>query len=192
MSPNTVFVKNIDYNASSADLGHAFEQCGTVTKAIVLTERFRGVRRSRGIGFVTFENEAQMNAALGATKKININNRSLIVTKAREQRPKDTAFIANIAQGTTKENVLEAFKQYNAVDARIVRTITEGERPQKGFGFVKFATPADLENCVKANQTMKVNGVDAFVRTARRPFEYQPRRRFARRPRRGGIRKAAQ
>ena len=191
MSPNTIFVKNIDYSASSEELGRAFEGIGTIKKAIVLTEKFRGNIRSRGVGFVTFENEDQMKAAIAASRSVQIKDRKLIVVKAKEPRPKDTAFIANIAKGTTKENVLDAFKAYSPVDAHIVRTMSDGEIPQKGFGFVKFATPADLENCVKNNQTMKVNGVDAFVRIARRPFDAPPRRRISRRPR-GGIRKAAQ
>ena len=188
----TIFVRNISYSASNQDLGTAFEQYGKVTKAIILTERIRGERVSRGIGFVTFETEAQRDAAIAANGKVQIKDRKLSIQKAREQQPKVTAFIANIATGTTKENVLEAFKAYNPADARVVRTMVEGEKARKGFGFVKFATAADLDNCVKNNQTIKINGVDAFVRIARRPFDAQPRRRpYGRRPYRRNIRKAA-
>ena len=193
----TIYVQNIPYSASSEDLGKAFEQFGALKRAFILTDRFRGQLQSRGRGFVEFESVDSMNAALAQNGKLTINGRSLNVQVARERRPRVTAFVRGIPKGTTKDIIMQAFAQYNPVDARVVFENTEGEQPRLGFGFVKFNTEDDLKACTSASRTIQLNGAESRISIARRPFDAPPRRggfrgrrggRFYRR--RGGYRKA--
>ena len=178
---STVFVTNISFSASSQDLGKAFEAFGALKRAFILTERIRGRQRSLGKGFVEFETAEAMNKAIAETGKISINGRNLIVQVARPKQPRVTAFIGGIPKGTTVEQMKEVFKAYNPTDARIVFENTEGERPRHGFGFVKFASEQDLDNCVKAARTVQLNGGESIVRFAKRQFDAPPRRRYFRR-----------
>ena len=178
----TVYVSNIAFKAVPKDLAEALQQFGTIKKSIILTTRnYKRVVRSRGIGFVSFETKEQMDAAIAASKNVTLFERALRIFAAKPRRPQVTAFIAGIPAGTTKENVLEAFKAYNAVDARIIRQNVEGEKPRKGFGFVKFNTPEDKENCLKAVKTFPLNGGDTVVRNARRQFDAPPVKRHFKR-----------
>lgn len=181
---NTVFVSNISYQASSEDLGKALQSCGKVLKAFILVERRRGFTRSRGIGFVQFETAEEMNAAVAQTGNVDINGRKLKIAVARPKQPRVTAFIAGIPAGTTKEMILEAFKDKKVVDARIVRENQEGgERPRKGFGFLKFESEEATTECVKSTKSIQLNGGETIVRFARQRFDAKPRRRFTRRTR---------
>ena len=176
----TVYVSNIAFNATPQDLGKALETIGKIKRASILTEFFRGERRSRGIGFVEFEKEDEAKAAVEQSGKITINGRSIRIQIARPKQPRVTAFIAGIPAGTTKEMILEAFKANNAVDAKIVYENKEGEKPRRGFGFVKFATEKDTEECVKGHKEISLNGGVTIVRFAKRSFDAKPRRRYRR------------
>ncbi|HLT18880.1 MAG TPA: RNA-binding protein [Thermomicrobiales bacterium] len=82
-----LYVGNLSFNTSEAKLREVFEEYGTVTSARIITDRETG--RSRGFGFVEFEDDA---AALKAVTELNgaeIDGRTLTVNEARprEQRP---------------------------------------------------------------------------------------------------------
>ena len=146
LEPRTIYIKNINFRANGEDLANFFEKYGTVKKANILTEYYRGQSVSRGIGFVEFAaNEslakvmADVQVAINEKKPIIFKNRALIIQQARvrQQRKRDTAFIGGISQGITVDDIKNALKAYNPVDAKIVGIINANRR---GFAFVKFAT----------------------------------------------------
>lgn len=57
-----VFCGNLPWEVGDSELSSAMEQFGPVTEARVVTDRDSG--RSRGFGFVTFENEADAEQAI--------------------------------------------------------------------------------------------------------------------------------
>ena len=190
----TIFVRNVPYSASTEEFGKAFEPFGEIVRAFILTMKYRGQLVSRGIGFVEFKTAEAMNAAVAQSGKLTIRNRQLNIQVAMERRPRITAFVLGIPKGTTKENLMAAFQQYKAVDARVVYENRDGEKPRLGFGFVKFESEEDLNKCVAEAKTIQLNGAESIVRIARRHFDAPPRRYNRRRPgrfnRRGGYRKA--
>ena len=58
---NEVFVANLPFHVDSAALGRAFEGCGVVVDARVITAR--GSAESKGFGFVTMQNPEQVEVA---------------------------------------------------------------------------------------------------------------------------------
>src|SRR6185369_4325361 len=83
-----LFVGGIPWATTSDDLQQLFSQHGTVTSATVITDKMTG--RSRGFGFVEFENDAEADAATNALNNSDYNGRTLVVKEARplEDRPK--------------------------------------------------------------------------------------------------------
>src|SRR6185436_10028188 len=83
-----LFVGGIPWATTSDDLQQLFSQHGTVASATVITDKMTG--RSRGFGFVEFENEAEADAAVAALNNSDYNGRTLVVKEARplEDRPK--------------------------------------------------------------------------------------------------------
>lgn len=80
---NNLFVGNLTYGTSSADLENLFGQYGQVTKAQVITDRETG--RSRGFGFVEMSTAEEANAAIEALNGKDHDGRNLTVNVARER-----------------------------------------------------------------------------------------------------------
>src|SRR4029079_8527791 len=83
-----LFVGGIPWATTSDDLQQLFSQHGTVASATVITDKMTG--RSRGFGFVEFENDAEADAAVAGQNEKEFNGRTLVVKEARplEDRPK--------------------------------------------------------------------------------------------------------
>jgi RNA recognition motif-containing protein len=83
-----LFVGGIPWATTSDDLSQLFGQYGAVTSAVVITDKMTG--RSRGFGFVEFENDADADAAIAGQNEKEFNGRTLVVKEAKplEDRPK--------------------------------------------------------------------------------------------------------
>ncbi|MBI4566322.1 MAG: RNA-binding protein [Planctomycetes bacterium] len=76
-----IFVGNLPYSTTDAELREAFEAYGTVTSASVIMDRMTG--RSRGFGFVEMSDPAQGQAAIDALNNREFSGRALTVNEAR-------------------------------------------------------------------------------------------------------------
>jgi RNA recognition motif-containing protein len=85
MSKN-LYVGNLSFSTTAADLETAFGQYGTVTRAQVMTDRETG--RSRGFGFVEMADGA--DDAVAKMNGVEFQGRTLTVNEARprEERPR--------------------------------------------------------------------------------------------------------
>ena len=82
-----IYVGNLPYETTDADLRQTFEPFGTVASATVITDKFTG--KSRGFGFVVMPDQAQAQAAINGLNGKDANGRKLTVNEARprEDRP---------------------------------------------------------------------------------------------------------
>ncbi len=76
-----IYVGNLPFTASNADLRELFADYGTITSATVITDRDTG--RSRGFGFVELADEALAGKAVGNLDGRDWNGRRLTVNKAK-------------------------------------------------------------------------------------------------------------
>jgi cold-inducible RNA-binding protein len=83
-----LFVGNISFTITEADLQHIFEQFGSVTEIKVVTDRETG--QPRGFAFVTMGNGAEGRAAIKGLDGKEFGGRPLKVNEARpkEDRPR--------------------------------------------------------------------------------------------------------
>jgi len=76
-----LYVGNLSYSTSSAQLEQMFAQFGTVNSAQVIEDRITG--RSKGFGFVEMSSDMEAKAAIeGLNGRVN-DGRSLTVNEAR-------------------------------------------------------------------------------------------------------------
>jgi heterogeneous nuclear ribonucleoprotein A1/A3 len=80
---NKLFVGGLSWNTDDRLLQEAFAPHGTIVEARVITDRDTG--RSRGFGFVTFEDPASAQAALEAMNGKELDGRSLRVDLANDR-----------------------------------------------------------------------------------------------------------
>jgi RNA recognition motif-containing protein len=78
-----MFIGNLSFEVSTADLEELFNTYGAVESATVVTDRETG--RSKGFGFVTMsdEAEAEAEAAIDAVNGTALKGRSVNVSEAR-------------------------------------------------------------------------------------------------------------
>lgn len=81
-----IYVGNLPWSYSSADLQNMFSEYGQVAAAEVIMDRETG--RSRGFGFVQMANDADCEPAIEALNGQDCNGRPLVVNEARERAPR--------------------------------------------------------------------------------------------------------
>jgi hypothetical protein len=78
-----LFVGRLSWDTSTEDLRAAFAKFGNVTDATVITDRATG--RSRGFGFVTFENPIEAAEAAKALNGTELDGRMITVNHAERR-----------------------------------------------------------------------------------------------------------
>ena len=83
-----LFVGNLPYAASEADVEGFFAQAGvTVDSVNIMRDRFSGA--PRGFGFVEIQNETTANQAIQACNGRDFMGRSVVVNEARPMVARD-------------------------------------------------------------------------------------------------------
>ncbi len=75
---NKLFIGNLAYGISDADLQELFAQYGSVTSCSIAKDRDTG--RPRGFGFVEMESQAQAEAAIKALNGFEVSGRQISVS----------------------------------------------------------------------------------------------------------------
>ncbi|HLN92730.1 MAG TPA: RNA-binding protein [Thermoanaerobaculia bacterium] len=76
-----LYVGNLPYTMDEGDLRDLFTPYGTPSSVAVIMDR--GTGRSKGFGFVEFENDTEAKAAISALNGRDFNGRALTVSEAR-------------------------------------------------------------------------------------------------------------
>lgn len=78
-----LFIGSLAWATTDASLFEAFSQFGEVTEAKVILERESG--RSRGFGFVTFNDDGAADTAIAQMNGKDLDGRSINVSEAQER-----------------------------------------------------------------------------------------------------------
>lgn len=83
-----LFVGGLPFSTTDEEMSQIFSAHGTVASAVVVKDRDTG--RSKGFGFVEFENDEEGKAAEKALNNSDLGGRSITVNEARpkEDRPR--------------------------------------------------------------------------------------------------------
>ena len=83
-----LFVGNLPYTATEADVQNFFAQAGvTVDSVNVMRDRFSG--EARGFGFVEINDDTAANHAIEACNGRDLMGRALVVNEARPMAPRE-------------------------------------------------------------------------------------------------------
>ncbi len=81
-----LFVGNLSFQMTNADLEELFSQAGSVTSANIIMDRDTG--RSRGFGFVEMGSEDEAQAAIEQFNGYEAQGRALTVNEAKPREPR--------------------------------------------------------------------------------------------------------
>src|SRR5947207_8022213 len=86
MSNMKLYVGNLSFSTTEADLNTLFSQAGVVESTHIITDRDTG--RSRGFGFVEMASRSEGEAAITQLNGKEIDGRSLKISEAKPQDAK--------------------------------------------------------------------------------------------------------
>ena len=78
-----IFVENVDFTITEAELVQLFESYGVVRHVQIMTDRETG--RPRGFGFVEMPNAIEARAAIAGLQGTTLGGRALTVSEARQR-----------------------------------------------------------------------------------------------------------
>jgi RNA recognition motif-containing protein len=81
-----LYVGNLSYRMSEEELESAFAAFGTVSSAKIIMDR--DSNRSKGFGFVEFEDKAEAEAAIENLNGKDLGGRAVVVNEARPPKPR--------------------------------------------------------------------------------------------------------
>ena len=82
-----LFVGGLPYSTTDAELQQSFAAAGTVASAVIIMDKMSG--RSKGFGFVEYDNDAEADKAIDMFNNKEFSGRTITVNEARpkEERP---------------------------------------------------------------------------------------------------------
>ena len=81
-----LYVGNLPFNVTEADLSDLFSQAGAVQSSRIITDRDTG--RSRGFGFVDIGSKSEGEEAINMFNGYQFSGRALTVNEAKPQEPR--------------------------------------------------------------------------------------------------------
>src|SRR3989338_8666257 len=84
-----LFVGNLTYNTTSAQLEELLSQAGKITSLNLITDKFSG--QSKGFAFVEFTTDAEAIEAINKFNNYELDGRKMVVNEARPQENRDRA-----------------------------------------------------------------------------------------------------
>lgn len=78
-----LYVGGLAYSVTDQELNDFFATEGTVSNAFVVKDKFSG--KSKGFGFVEFEDDTEAQNAIKALDGKDLNGRAIVVNEARPQ-----------------------------------------------------------------------------------------------------------
>ena len=85
-----LFVGNLPFSATEAELNEKFSVAGTVESVKIITDRDTG--RSKGFAFVEMASDSEAVAAISAMNGKEVGGRPLTVNEARPMAPREPRF----------------------------------------------------------------------------------------------------
>ncbi len=92
--PSKLYVGNLAYAVSGADLEELFSQVGKVQSATVITDKYSG--QSKGFGFVEMASPAEAAQAIQQLNDTELKGRNI---KVNEAKPRESGFAGNNRSG---------------------------------------------------------------------------------------------
>jgi len=81
-----IYISNLSFGTSDANLTELFQEYGEVTSAKVITDRMTG--KSRGFGFVEMPNDAEGLKAIKELNEIEVDGKNISVSVAKPRTDK--------------------------------------------------------------------------------------------------------
>ncbi|KAI0322209.1 hypothetical protein OF83DRAFT_1167735 [Amylostereum chailletii] len=179
-----LYVKNLDPEVTQDELVELFSRFGTVTSAVIQADEDG---KSKGFGFVNFENHEEAAKAVEALHDQDHNGRKLFVSRAqkkaeREQELRHTyeqakmekmskyqgvnLYIKNLEDDVDDDKLRAEFEPFGTITS--CKVMRDEKATSKGFGFVCFSSPDEATKAVAEMNNKMIGSKPLYVSLAQR------------------------
>mmetsp|Transcript_4253 Transcript_4253/g.8255 ORF Transcript_4253/g.8255 Transcript_4253/m.8255 type:complete len:626 (-) Transcript_4253:65-1942(-) len=182
-----VYVKNLAPDVEDAQLDELFKAHGPIKSAIVMKD---SEGKSRGFGFVNFEEHEHAAQACEALNNTEVNGKAMFVGRAQKKRDRErelrdkfealkverankftgvNLFVKNLDDNVDDEKLREAFTPFGTISSAKVMSDEKGT--SKGFGFVCFDSQEEATKAVSEMNGHILANKPLYVALAQRKEE---------------------
>ncbi|CAI4984977.1 BTE_collapsed_G0016330.mRNA.1.CDS.1 [Saccharomyces cerevisiae] len=172
-----IFIKNLHPDIDNKALYDTFSVFGDILSSKIATDE-NG--KSKGFGFVHFEEEGAAKEAIDALNGMLLNGQEIYVAphlsrKERDSQLEETKahytnlYVKNINSETTDEQFQELFAKFGPIVSASLEKDADGKL--KGFGFVNYEKHEDAVKAVEALNDSELNGEKLYVGRAQKKNE---------------------
>ena len=182
-----VYVKNLAPDVEDEKLDELFKEHGPIKSAIVMKD---GEGKSRGFGFVNFEEHEHAAQACEALNNTEVNGKAMFVGRAQKKRDRErelrdkfealkverankftgvNLFVKNLDDNVDDEKLREAFTPFGTISSAKVMSDEKGT--SKGFGFVCFDSQEEATKAVSEMNGHILANKPLYVALAQRKEE---------------------
>lgn len=172
-----IFIKNLNPDIDNKALYDTFSVFGNILSSKIATDE-NG--KSKGFGFVHFEDESAAKEAIDALNGMLLNGQEIYVAPHLTRKERDSqleesranytnVYIKNINLETTDEEFKELVEKYGKTTSISLEKTPEGKL--KGFGFVNYESHDDAVKAVEALNGFEFKGQALFANRAQKKYE---------------------
>ncbi|KDR81662.1 hypothetical protein GALMADRAFT_239752, partial [Galerina marginata CBS 339.88] len=179
-----LYVKNIDPEVTQEEFEKLFIQYGSVTSALISVDE---EGKSKGFGFVNFENHEEAQKAVDGLHDTEINGRKLFVSRAQKKAEREeelrrsyeqakmeklskyqgvNLYIKNLEDDVDDDKLRAEFEVFGTVTS--CKVMRDDKNTSKGFGFVCFSTPDEATKAVAEMNNKMIGTKPLYVSLAQR------------------------
>jgi len=179
-----VFIKNLDEAVDDEKLKELFAPYGTIKSAVIMKD---DQGKSKGFGFVNFENPENAEAAVAALHETEKDGKTIFVGRAQKKSERESElkqkfeqikmehmtkyqgvnlYIKNLDDDIDDTKLRGIFDPFGTITSAKIMCDPKG--PSKGFGFVCFSNPEEATKAVTEMNGKIVGSKPLYVALAQR------------------------
>lgn len=179
-----VYIKNFGDDLDDDKLRELFEKYGKITSAKVMTD---DVGKSKGFGFVSFEEPENAEKAVDDLNGKDLNGKTLYVGRAQKKSERAAElkrrfelmkiermsryqgvnlYVKNLDDAIDDERLRKEFAPFGTITS--AKVMTDGNGRSRGFGFVCFSSPEEATKAVTEMNGRIVVSKPLYVALAQR------------------------